>query len=110
MMDLDAGNKDFISYRLKGTDDDSIMEVVIWLSHRWGLVPESEDPSDEEWAVTTAEVYGLLAAVKAGITDGSITAGGSEVLKAAANKKAPKLTDADRSDMEMLAAIQGAMI
>lgn len=106
MMILDEGNKEYISYLLKSTDEDAVLEVVAFLGHRWGLAPYSEAPTDDEWATTESEVYGLMAAIKAGVKDGSITAAAPTDTDSA--PRGYKMTDADTADVEFLARMQEA--
>lgn len=102
---LDAGNKDFISQLLTDTEEATVLGVVAFLAHRWGMAPTDAEPTAEDWDQTESETLALLSAVKDGIDDGTITA----AAPAAPDTSKHRMTDADKEDAEILANIQGSL-
>lgn len=66
-------HKAYLSSILVGTDDTAVLSAASRAAHHWGLSPDTEEPTDEEWSAAETAALIILEAIGAGLADGTIT-------------------------------------
>ena len=65
-------HKKYLSTILTGTDDTSVLEAASRAAHAWGLSPDVAEPTEEQWSAAEAATFTIIAAIGAGLEDGTV--------------------------------------
>lgn len=98
-MELRDQDKTYLSTVLNGTDEESVLAAAVEAARFWGIEPDP-DADEVEYARAEAEAHALLAAIREGIADGTITVSIREDVVEAASD--------DARAQRVIAALRGA--
>lgn len=77
-MELDwitDAHKEYLSYVLKGNDDEAVIDAAVKAAYHWGLDPGVEDPTDEELSSAESATFAIVKIIRDGLEDGSVKVG-----------------------------------
>lgn len=70
---INDDHKRFLSTILDGTDDAAVLAAASQAAHTWGLSPDVEDPTEEQWSAAETDTLTIIEAIVEGLADGTVT-------------------------------------